>query len=54
MTEPAFDDILNWLKQEDNENVLDQTKVVRVSNYLCNVTTAHDCILKILLIYFSV
>jgi hypothetical protein len=54
MTESAFEDILNWLKQEDNENVLDQTKFVRESNFICNLTTAHDCILKIFLIYFSV
>jgi hypothetical protein len=54
MTGQAYGDILNWLKQEVNENVLDQEKVANISNCMHKLTIVHDCVLKILLIYLSV
>jgi hypothetical protein len=54
MTGQAYGDILNWLKQEGNENVLDQDKVARISSFMHKLTIVHDCVLKILLIFLSV
>jgi hypothetical protein len=54
MTGQAYEDILNWLKQEGNENVLDRDKCVGLNNFMHKLTIVHDCVLKILLIYLSV